>query len=865
MDTHDAQLPDCLPDRFRDWFQSRGWQARPHQLDLLDKINNGQSALLIAPTGAGKTLAGFLPSLIELSERAHHRTTRRMSKPQLDVRPDVRPDVRHGVHTLYISPLKALAVDIARNLEAPIREMELLIRLETRTGDTSQHKRQRQKLDPPDILLTTPEQVALLIASDYADALFSDLKMIVLDELHALVTSKRGELLSLGLARLRTLSPDLQTIGLSATVSKPDQLRAWLVPQKRKTRKGDDDDPKALSALVQVKGGASPRISVLESQERLPWSGHSALYALAEVYEAIKQHKMTLIFVNTRSQAELLFQEFWRINDALLPIGLHHGSLDAGQRRKVEAAMAAGQLKAVVCTSTLDLGIDWGDVDLVVHVGAPKGASRLAQRIGRANHRMNEPSEALLVPSNRFEVLECRAALDANYLGDQDTPPLRAGGLDVLAQHVLGSACAAPFDMVRLYEEVTSAAPYADLSWETFEEIVHFVSTGGYALKTYDRFARIKQRRDGLWRISHPRVAQQYRLNIGTIIEEPMIRIRLTSRRKNGSLGRGGRVLGEVEEIFVESMVPTDTFIFAGEMLRYEAVRENELLVTRSRDQQPKVPAYAGGKFPLSTYLADRVRAMLEDEASWANLPDQVRDWLRLQKQASCLPGRNGLLVETFPRADKDYMVLYPFEGRMAHQTLGMLLTRRLERAGQRPLGFVATDYALAIWGLRDISHAVATNELSLGALFEADMLGDDLQVWLEESLLLKRTFRNCAMIAGLIERRFPGKEKTGRQVTMSSDLIYNVLRDHEPEHILLRATWHDASGGLLDIARLSAMLARIRGNIIHQPLERISPLAVPVMLEIGREPIYGQAQDDLIAEAAGALLDEVGLGSLSS
>jgi ATP-dependent helicase Lhr and Lhr-like helicase len=826
--------PPLLPEPFSGWLASKNWQPRPHQLELLARRRSGESILLIAPTGAGKTLAGFLPSLVEIAAR-----------------PKLRPgQMRRGIHTLYISPLKALAVDIRRNLEIPIAETGINVKIETRTGDTPVHRRQRQKLAPPDILLTTPEQLALLIANKDAARFFDSLETVIFDELHSLVTSKRGHLLALGLARLRTLRPRLKTIGLSATVAEPDELRRWLVEQ---TPRRD-----TMAGLIQVVGGAKPQISILESKEHIPWSGHSARYAMGEVMEAIRAHRTTLLFVNTRSQAEMLFQELWKINDDNLAIALHHGSLDVGQRRRVEQAMAKNALRAVVATSTLDLGIDWGDVDLVVHVGAPKGASRLAQRIGRANHRMDEPSRALLVPANRFEVLECQAALDANYLGAQDTPPLREGTIDVLAQHILGTACAEPFDADELYREITSAAPYAALSRETFDKSVEFVATGGYALARYERYAKIRKNSAGLWRISHPRFAEQYRLNAGTIVESPMLEVRLTRRRGAGANVRGGPVLGKIEEGFLETMVAGDTFLFAGKTLRFEGIRENTCFVSQASDTDPKIPYYAGGKFPLSTYLAETVREMLADPRRWQTLPAQVREWLEIQRLKSVLPRRDQLLIETFPRAGRYYMVAYPFEGKLAHQTLGMLLTRRLDRRGAQPLGFVSTDYALAVWGLRDLGHLVESGKLSLGDLFEEDMLGDDLEEWLDESYLLKRTFRQCAQISGLIERRHPGKEKTGRQMTVSSDLIYDVLRAHEPDHLLMLATRADAAHGLLDIRRLGEMLSRIKGRIMHKALDHISPLAVPVMLEIGKETVVGGAQEALLAEAAEELADRI-------
>ena len=821
-DPHPGAMP--LPDLFARWFAARGWAPRPHQLALWETVSSGRSVLLIAPTGAGKTLAGFLPSLVDLAERG-----------------PARPgEAYRGVHTLYISPLKALAVDIERNLAKPVSEMGLKIAMETRTGDTPAHKRQRQKLVPPDILLTTPEQLALLLASKDAERFFAGLKHVVLDELHSLVTSKRGHLLALGLARLRRFAPDLRAIGLSATVAQPEDLRRWLVAQ---------DGSLPMAEMIEVKGGAKPEIMILDSKERVPWAGHSARYSIGELYQAIKAHKTTLLFVNTRSQAELLFQELWRVNEDTLPIALHHGSLDVGQRRKVEKAMETGSLRAIVATSTLDLGIDWGDVDLVVHVGAPKGASRLAQRIGRSNHRLDEPSRAILVPANRFEVLECRAAIEANYLGAQDTPPLADGALDVLAQHVMGMACADPFDADELFTEVTAAEPYARLDRDTFDRVVDFVATGGYALRVYERYARIRQMKDGRWRVSHPRLAQQYRLNVGTIVEAPYLTIRYV--KAGGQAARGGPALGKIEEDFLETLSPGDTFLFAGKVLRFVGIRESECLVANAPGEDAKVPYWAGGKFPLSTYLASEVRAMLADPKRWRALPPQVGEWLNIQKLKSVLPGRDDMLIETFPRGNRHYMVAYPFEGRLAHQTLGMLLTKRLDRAGAQPLGFVASDYALAIWGLRDMGEMHRNGRLDFGALFDEDMLGDDLEDWLDGSWLLKRTFRYCALISGLIEKRHPGKEKTGRQVTVSADLIYDVLRTHDPDHILLRATRADAAHGLLDVRRLGDLLSRIRGRIVHKMLDQVSPLAVPIMLEIGKERVQGEAEEALLGEAA--------------
>jgi ATP-dependent Lhr-like helicase len=494
----------------------------------------------------------------------------------------------------------------------------------------------------------------------------------------------------------------------------------------------------------------------------------------------------------------------------------------------------------VVATSSLDLGIDWGGVDLVIQMGAPKGASRLIQRIGRANHRLDEPSRALLVPGNRFEALECRAAIEAVDRGELDGDPPKIGGLDVLAQHLVGLACSQPFAPDDVYNEVIGAAPYAGLARADFDAVLDFVSTGGYALKAYERYKRLRQTPDGRWRIGNPTLAQRYRMNIGTIVEAVTIKVKM----------KRGPVLGEVEEYFINTLTPGDTFIFGGRLLCFEGIRETWAEVTPATGGEPMVPAYEGGRLPLTTHLAERVRAMLEDSSVWPTLPKAVEDWLDLQRWRSVLPRRGELLVESFPRGNKEFFVAYAFEGRNAHQTLGMLMTRRMERMGLKPLGFVASDYVLAVWSLKAVED--------MDALLDKDMLGDDLESWLAESSLIKRTFRNVAVIAGLVERRYPGKEKSGRQVTVNTDLIYDVLRRHDPQHILLRATRADAATGLLDVRRLADFLVRIEGKIRHRLLERVSPLAVPAMLEIGKERVDGTGVDDLWDEAAEALIAEV-------
>ncbi|MDE2486135.1 MAG: ligase-associated DNA damage response DEXH box helicase [Alphaproteobacteria bacterium] len=814
-----AQLSKLLPPRFQAWFEGRGWRPRTHQLEMVDKARAGRDALLIAPTGGGKTLAGFLPSLVELSERGPANAPR-------------------GIHTLYISPLKALAVDVERNLGAPILEMGLPITAESRTGDTGLSRRQRQRVKPPEILLTTPEQLALLCAWEGARGLFEGLTCVILDEIHTLHASKRGDLLALDLARLSTFAPSLRRVGLSATVDDPQVIKRWMA------------GPAGPAAVDLVRGpaGAPPIVDLLLSEGRVPWAGHTAQHAMAEVYEAIKRSRTALVFVNTRFQAEFAFQELWRLNEDALPIALHHGSLAAEQRRKVEAAMSRGALRAVVCTSTLDLGIDWGDVDLVIQLASPKGAARMVQRIGRANHRLDEPSRALFVPANRFEMLECQAAREAIAANHLDGDPPREGALDVLAQHIMGCACSDPFDMLKLYDEVRTAGPYTGLAWEDFEQVVDFVSTGGYALKTYDRFRRIVKTPEGLWKVRNLETAQRHRLNVGAIVSPAMLAVRIAGRR-----GAVGRKIGEIEEGMLEMLDPGDTFVFAGQVWELVGITNLDVLVRPGGAKDPKMPSWGGSKFALSTYLAKRVRQLMTDQDHWKVLPADVREWLEVQRDRSLIPAEDEMLLETFPRGRRHFMVCYSFEGRLAHTTLAMLLTRRLERVGAAPLGFVCNDYALAVWALNPLDG------LDFDDLFNEDMLGDDLEAWLAESFMMKRAFKGCAIIAGLIERRFPGdKQKTGRQITFSTDLIYDVLRRHEPDHLLLRCARADAATGLIDVARLGQMLARIRGRIRHARLDHLSPFSVPILLEIGKERSPGhageiilhEAEEDLIAEA---------------
>ena len=794
------------------WLKKNNWHFYDHQLETLSKSLQGYDVLLVAPTGGGKTLAGFLPSLEDLINKKNP---------------------KNQLHTLYISPLKALTVDVHRNLSAPISDQKLDIKVETRTGDTSSYKKVRQKQEPPHMLMTTPESLALLLASPDANDYFKFLKFLIIDEIHSLVNSKRGDLLSLNLSRLDTIVPTYRKVGLSATVKNTNSVLSFLSKNKK-------------SITLNVEEKSFPNIEILKTDNRVPWSGHMAGYAIKEIYKKIQNSTMSIVFVNTRAQAELIFNKLWHENEINLKIAVHHGSLEKEIRRKVENMMSLGQLDCVVATSSLDLGIDWGNVNLVIQIGSPKGIARFLQRIGRSNHRLNEPSKAILVPSNRFEYLECVSAISSIKEKILDETKDKEGSLDVLAQHILGVACSKPFEVNELFVEIKNSWPYRNLQMGKFLEVLEFVKNGGYSLKNYDQYSKIGLNKQNLYTIKNKNIRNKYRLNVGTIVESYMLKVKL-----------GNRTLGQVEEWFIEGLNQGDTFLFGGRVLEYQYLSNNNVIVRTTKDQQPKIPSYAGGRLPLSSELSFQVRSLISKEKNWKNLPSQISEWLKLQLKFSNIPSPEELLVEIFPRKIKNkkryFLICYSFEGRNANQTLGFLISKRMQRMGYKPIGFVATEYALAIWSMNMVED--------INILLSDDIMLDDLYEWLEETPLLKKNFRDAAIISGLIERIIPGQKKTGKQIMFNSDLIFDVLKKHEPNHLLLQVARQDSYRGLIDLDRLSEFLKRIKKNIILKKLNQISPLAIPLILEINRQTIdKSEVNEYFLQELEQQMTREVGL-----
>ena len=797
-----------LPKKFKNWIETKNWVLRPHQIEVLNNSKR-QSQLLIAPTGSGKTLSGFLPTLIELDSVKFS-----------------------GLHTIYVSPLKALAADIKRNLMIPIEEMGLNIRVEDRTGDTKPATKRRQRVDPPHILLTTPESLALLVSFPESKVLFANLERIVIDEIHALVESKRGHQLVLAISRLQSLCTNLRKIGLSATVENPSEIAQFISKNE------------ASCPIIFAKTGIEPDISMLQTKVSPPWSGAGATYAIPDVLEKVSSHKTTLIFHNTRAQAEIFFHNLWLNNNKNLPIAIHHGSLSLEQRKRVEAAINRGELRAIVCTGTLDLGIDWNDVDLVIQVGAPKNIKRLVQRIGRANHTYNAPSKAIVVPANKFEIIECQAALEAVKDKDLDGETVQTGSLDVLCQHILIVACAGKIHPTKLFKEIKKVGAYKNLTKHDFKECLRFCIDGGYALKRYEQWHRLKIDNAGNLVLRDPRTSNRIRMNVGTIQDTDTLKVK-THRRG------GGKALGEIEEAFAASLTKGDTFLIGGKIVRFENLREMIVEVTQNANKQPKIATFMGTKFATSTKLSDRILDNFQNE-HWDDLPADTVSWLNKQKEFSELPVKNSLLVETFFRKSRHYMVVYSFAGRNANQTLGLILSKRLEELELAPLGFVANDYATLLWGLKKVQNPIE--------LFNSNAIELGLDNWLSGNALMKRTFKAVATVSGLIDRNLPGLKKSGRQTTFSSDILYDTLVKYDPGHLLLKITKDEAMKGLIDFNRIKEMFDRIDNNIKHIDLPHVSPLAAPMLLEMGTVPIEGKAKELILKNEASLLMKEAGL-----
>ena len=800
-----------LNDIISNWLKKRSWFLYQHQIDVLKNSNLGHDVILNSPTGSGKTLAGFLPSInnMILNNTSY-------------------------LNTLYISPLKSLAYDIEKNLKEPIKEMELNIKVGTRTGDTAYITKKKQLVSPPNILVTTIESFTLLMA-EKDKSIFDNLKFIIIDEAHSLINTKRGELLSLNLSRLKNKIRNIRTILLSATLKKPKNAGDYFCNSNFKVIKPE------ITKKISLK--------ILNSKQKIPWTGHMADYAIEEIYKVILEKK-SIIFVNTRAQSESLFQNLWRINSKDLKIAIHHGSLEKKIRLKVEEQMANGVLDCVVATGSLDLGLDWGEVNNVIQVGTPKGISRLLQRMGRCNHTIDGEINGYLLPTNRFDFIECHAAINAvNDLDIEDIPE-RFGSLDVLAQHIIGVSCSEDINLKKLFAEIKLAWPYRNLNNTDFINIINFLVNGGYSLKNYEQFSKLKKKLNGEYTLASKTFINKYKMNVGTIVESEMLEVKLKNQK-----------LGQIEEWFIQKLRPGDTFLFGGKILKFKGINMGLVSVNLSKSSRPKIPSYAGGRMPLSTKLSSRVLSVLNNQNEWKILPKNIKNWLKLQKKESNIPPYKGLLIEYFERKKKNiienFYILYTFEGKNANQTLGFILSKKLENFNINSLGFVTSDYALALWTDKRIEK--------IESLLDYSDIKKNLFEWLEDSSIMRRNFRKVAIISGLLDRGYPNKKKF-KQLGINSDLIFEVLKKYEKSHILLTATYEESKRDLIEIDRVKNYIKKIQKNFIFKSLKKPSPLSVPLLFEINNEYINKNKTEEFYLRAFEEnLLKELGLNEVDS
>ncbi|MBL8745356.1 MAG: ligase-associated DNA damage response DEXH box helicase [Phycisphaerae bacterium] len=807
--TRDVPSTRAARDRIVKWFGSRGWSPFPFQHRTWEAYRSGRSGLIHAPTGMGKTLAAWLGPVEEyLDERGPprygaERVTWRDRKASAAFR------------VLWITPMRALASDTTKSLSDSVSELGLDWSVEKRTGDTASSVKIRQKERLPTALVTTPESLSLLLSYPDAAERFSSLRCVIVDEWHELLSTKRGTQTELCLARLRGWRRDLRTWGLSATLGNLDEAARSLVG-------ADAENP------VLIRGDVSKRIVVKtilpESTERFPWAGHLGLRLLSPVLDAIEESRASLLFTNTRSQAELWYRAIFEARpDWIGRIAIHHGSLDREVRAEVEDLLRRGELRCVVCTSILDIGVDFSPDEQVNQVGSPKGVARLLQRAGRSGHQPGAASTVVCVPTNALELIEFAAAREAMAGGEIEPRTPIEKPLDVLVQHLVTAALGGGFEIGAMEREVRSTWAFRGLSREEWEWCVDFVTRGGRTLGAYPRFARV--------RIEGSRVAgttgaieRMHRLNIGTITSDASIRVKYV----------GGATIGTIEESFIARLAPGDRFVLGGKPLELVRVRDMTAQVKRAATLRGAVPRWEGGRSPLSTHLSRAVRRLLglgSGERAEAQAPEMraVEPLLDLQSRWSRLPEPDELLIEWLETDAGFHLFVYPFEGRLVHEGIGALAAHRLTRHSPRSITVSANDYGIELL----CAEAWPGDEASWRAVLSVENLLDDLLSCLNTSELTRRQFRDIARVAGLIVPGFPGSGKSVRQVQASSGLFFDVFAEFDPGNLLLEQARREVMEQQLEAGRMRGSLTRLasqRWTIVK--LDRLSPLAFPLWAE---------------------------------
>lgn len=811
-----AQL-DAAKREVADWFHSKGYEPFRFQRQAWNAYLSGQNGLIHASTGTGKTFAAWMGPLIEILAQ---RSTRKITSPL-------------PLQVLWITPLRALANDTFDSLALPVLDMDLPMTVDIRTGDTTSSARARQKKRLPTALVTTPESLTVMLSQEDAQAKLRDLRLVVVDEWHELMGSKRGTQTELALARLRHWNPRVQTWGLSATLGNTESAMDVLLGQHRDTPSGQ--------ALISGRRRKSMAIETMipSKIERFPWAGHLGTRLVDDVAKRVDEAKTSLVFTNTRSQTEAWYQRLLEIRpDWAGLIAVHHGSIDRDTRGWVEQQLRVGQLKCVVCTSSLDLGVDFSPVEQVFQVGSPKGVSRLMQRAGRSGHSPDRRSRVICVPTNTLELIEFAAAKDAIERNELESRISPNAPLDVLIQHLVTMACGGGFHAERLLEEVRQTHAYRDLTTSDWEWALKFITTGGDALKAYPEYRRVVPDDDGSLMIGDRKIARNHRLSIGTIVGDANITVQFVK----------GPRLGTVEEAFIAKVSPGEAFYFAGRLVELVRVQDSKVWVRRAKNaEKPVIPRWMGGRMPLSTELSHAVRRKLHQAAEGVFDSEEmqaIQPVLELQQAWSAIPRQQQLLIESTKSREGYHLFFFPFAGRLVHEGLAALMAYRLARLQPITFSMAVNDYGFELLSPTEIP----IQEGLQSDLFRSERIQDDIMACLNSVEMAKRQFREVAHIAGLVFQGYPGSRKSARQLQASTGLLFDVFSNYDQDNLLLKQAKAEVLERNLERQRLLDTLEAIReSEIIIRPTKRFTPLAFPLVVDRLRERLSSEKLSDRV------------------
>lgn len=791
------------------WFKSKGWTPFPFQLEAWQSYGRGDSGLVNAPTGSGKTYSLIVPIVLESKKDSNPRSK--------------------GPRAIWITPIRALGKEIEYAAQDAIEGMGVRWRVGVRSGDTTTRERAKQQETPPEILITTPESLHLFLSRKDYKNYFKNLKCIVVDEWHELIGSKRGVLMELALSRLKTISPGLKIWGISATIGNMEQSLDVLM--------GD----RANRTVTVVKAAIEKKIEIIsvfpETVERMPWAGHLGIHLLEKTIPIIENSNSTLIFTNTRSFAEIWYQKLLDVAPQLSGVlAMHHGSISAKIRAWVEDQLHEGKLKAVVCTSSLDLGVDFRPVETIIQIGSPKGVARFLQRAGRSGHQPGAVSRIYFLPTNSLELAEASALREAmnRKIVEDRIPYIRS--FDVLIQYLITLAVSDGFQAAEIFEEVKGTFCYSSITEDEWRWCLNFIATGGSALTAYDEYRKVISD-NGFYRVENKQIAYKHRLSIGTIVGDTLMHIKYTS----------GKYLGTIEEYFISRLHVGDVFWFAGKSLELVRIKEMEAHVRPSKRKSGKVPSWQGGRMPLSSQLSEMIRVKMDEAANNAESDEEMkflRPLMDLQKLRSHLPSKNELLIEYFHSSEGYHVVIYPFEGRNVHEGLGALVAYRIAKIKPITFSIAMNDYGFELLSDQPIpiEEAVETNVLGI------ENLSTDILASINSTEMARRKFRDIAAIAGLVFKGLPGRKIKEKHLQSSSQLFFNVFNEYESDNLLLLQAYEEVMDFQLEEARMRMALERIEHQkiIITQP-DKPTPFSFPIIVDRTREKLTSEKLEDRI------------------